>query len=72
MSTEPSEQDLVLDPFVGSGTTAEAAKLLGRRYLGIDLSPEFYELAEERVAQTQHRLLETPETYSANGNDEPS
>ena len=67
-----SEGDLVLDPFVGSGTTAEAAKVLGRHYLGIDLSPEFYELAEERVMQTQRRLLEKTEPYSTNGKDESS
>jgi DNA modification methylase len=66
------EGDLVLDPFIGSGTTAEAAKLLGRHYLGIDSSPEFFELAEARVGQTQLRLLEDPTTYSANGEDEPS
>jgi DNA modification methylase len=65
-----AEDDLVLDPFVGSGTTAEAAKLLGRHYLGIDLSPEFYDLAETRVGQSQYRLLENPSTYSANGKDE--
>jgi DNA modification methylase len=65
-----AEGDLVLDPFVGSGTTAEAAKLLGRHYLGIDLSPEFYDLAETRVGQSQYRLLENPSTYSANGKDE--
>ena len=66
------EGDLVLDPFVGSGTTAEAAKILGRHYLGIDSSPDFYKLAEERVIQTQRRLLEKSETYSTNGNDESS
>jgi site-specific DNA-methyltransferase (adenine-specific) len=64
------EGDLVLDPFVGSGTTAEAAKLLGRHYLGIDISPGFFDLAETRVAQTQYRLLEKPSTYSTNGKDE--
>jgi DNA modification methylase len=66
------EGDLVLDPFVGSGTTAEAAKLLGRHYLGIDVNPEYYELAEERVEQMQRRLLEDPPTYSVNGKDESS
>lgn len=66
------EGDLVLDPFVGSGTTAEAAKLLGRHYLGIDSNPEFFGLAEARVGQTQLRLLEEPAAYSANDKDEPA
>ena len=43
--------DVVLDPFVGSGTTAIAALQTGRRYVGIDLSKEYCELAEKRIAQ---------------------
>ena len=41
--------DLVLDPFIGSGTTAVAAKNLGRNYLGIDNNPLYVALAQERV-----------------------
>lgn len=41
--------DIVLDPFGGIGTTAVAAKTLGRRYISIDISPEFTEFAKERV-----------------------
>jgi adenine-specific DNA-methyltransferase len=41
--------DIVLDPFVGSGTTAVAAKHLGRRYIGIDLEPVYAAQAQERV-----------------------
>lgn len=41
----------VLDPFSGSGTTGTAARLLGRRYLGIDLSPAYHDLAIRRYAQ---------------------
>jgi site-specific DNA-methyltransferase (adenine-specific) len=41
--------DLVLDPFVGSGTTAVAAKKLGRRYIGIDIEPVYAQQAQERV-----------------------
>lgn len=44
---------LVLDPFVGSGTTCMAAAELGRRFLGFELSPEYAELASNRVAQAQ-------------------
>lgn len=42
--------DLVLDPFAGSGTTLAVAKRLGRRYLGIELSPEYAERVRERLA----------------------
>ncbi len=47
------EGDVVLDPFVGSGTTAAAAKQLGRRYVGIDISDEYCQIARERVKQIQ-------------------
>ena len=47
-ATDPG--DLVLDPFMGSGTTAVAAKKLGRRWLGFEIVPEYVKLAEERVA----------------------
>lgn len=40
---------LILDPFMGSGTTALAAKRLGRHYLGIEISPLYCELAENRI-----------------------
>jgi DNA modification methylase len=39
---------IVLDPFCGTGTTMRVAKSLGRRSIGIDLSPEFIEISEER------------------------
>lgn len=41
--------DVVLDPFMGSGTTAIAAKKLGRKYVGIDVSPEYCQMAEDRI-----------------------
>ena len=44
--------DLVLDPLCGSGTTCVAARRLGRRFVGIDLNPEFCTAAERRVATT--------------------
>jgi len=44
-------EDIVLDPFVGSGTTAIAALRLGRRYLGIDVNREYCDMAENKLAE---------------------
>ena len=43
--------DVVLDPFVGSGTTCLAAKELRRQYIGIDISKKYCEIAHERCKQ---------------------
>ena len=45
--------DIVLDPFSGSGTTGRVAFKHGRRYVGLDLNPEYMTLAEERTAVIQ-------------------
>ncbi|KYG67843.1 DNA methylase [Bdellovibrio bacteriovorus] len=44
-----TEAKTILDPFIGSGTTAVAAKKLGRQYIGIDIAQEYCKVAEERV-----------------------
>jgi DNA modification methylase len=59
--------DLVLDPFVGSGTAAVAAQRLGRHYVGIDINPEFCEIAQSRL---QPRLREKP-TNAQTGRGRP-
>lgn len=43
------EGDLVLDPFVGSGTTALAAKMSNRHYVGIEVVPEYVQLAKKAL-----------------------
>ena len=53
---------VVLDPFVGSGTTIVAAKNLGYKYIGIDITPEYCAIAEKRVKEecalaSQNKLL---------------
>lgn len=43
------EGDVVLDPFIGSGTTAVACKKLNRKYIGIDIKDEYCELSKKRI-----------------------
>lgn len=51
------EKALVLDPFVGSGTTAVAAKQLGRHYIGIDINPEYLQIARLRLEAAEPEAL---------------
>jgi DNA modification methylase len=46
-----NEGDTVLDPFSGSGTTIKMARLMGRRGIGIEINPEYCEIAKERLRQ---------------------
>lgn len=41
----------MLDPFIGSGTTAVAAKLTGRHYIGFEINPKYYQIALDRVKE---------------------
>ena len=45
------EGDIVLDPFMGSGTTAYVAQRLGRKWVGVELNPEYAQIIKNRVAQ---------------------
>lgn len=51
------ENDIVLDPFSGSGTTAIAAKKLNRRFIGSEQSPEYYKLILERIRNEENKLF---------------
>ena len=51
ISRASKENDLILDPFLGSGTTAVACQNLKRRFIGIEISPEYCEIAKQRLRQ---------------------
>lgn len=46
-----NENDIVCDPFSGSGTTAKMARLMGRQFIGIEINPEYCEIAKNRLRQ---------------------
>lgn len=54
ISTDPD--DVVLDPFVGSGNTAVAALTLGRRIIGVDVSQQYLDVAETKIRELEERL----------------
>lgn len=56
-STDPNQ--IVLDPFMGSGTTGVACMNLGRKFIGIEIEPKYFDIACERIenAQRQARLF---------------
>lgn len=57
--TDPG--DIVLDPFIGSGTTAMAAVQLGRNYIGIDTKENFVEISKSRITNIQISILSIAE-----------
>jgi DNA modification methylase len=59
------EGDWVLDPFVGSGTTCEVAQQLGRNSMGIDIKPEYVELAKEKTDMHDLMLFEKTKKYGS-------
>ena len=50
--------DLILDPFLGSGTTAVGCKMLKRKYIGFELSPQYITMANKRLIQIPNNRLE--------------
>ena len=60
------EGDLVLDPFVGSGTTCEVAQRLGRNSVGIDILQKYVELAQVKVKPVEMMLFEKKAEYGKN------
>lgn len=55
--TWSNEGDIVLDPMAGSGTTLSEAQKLNRKFIGIEISPEYCKIAEERLKNLQPTLI---------------
>ncbi len=50
------EKDVVLDPFIGAGTTALAAKRLGRNYIGIDIDSKYKKIVTDKIKKVHYRM----------------
>lgn len=48
-----NENDTIFDPFMGSGTTGVAAVQLGRNFIGCEIDPKYFAIAEKRIKQAQ-------------------
>jgi site-specific DNA-methyltransferase (adenine-specific) len=51
------EEDIVFDPFIGTGTTAIAAKKLGRKFIGIDIDPKYVEIANRKLEAEESTMI---------------
>lgn len=60
------EGDWVLDPFMGSGTAITVAQKMGRNSVGIEILPEYYELAKNKIRPVEYFLLEEKGVYETN------
>ena len=50
------EGDTILDPFMGSGTTGVACARLNRNFIGIEINPQYFEIAQRRIAEAQAQM----------------
>jgi len=68
ISVSSNEGDLVLDPFIGSGTTAASAVQLGRSYCGIDISENYVENTRKRLSKLKSEITQknnSSDTFNA-------
>lgn len=61
ISIHTNEEDLILDPFMGSGTTGEAALRQNRRFVGVEREPNYFAIAEKRLSKFQNLLCDEGE-----------
>lgn len=64
VSLASRDGELVLDPFMGSGTTGVACQKLGRRFIGIEIEPKYFDIACRRIEQAMAQpdlFIETPQ-----------
>ncbi|MCZ7356022.1 MAG: site-specific DNA-methyltransferase [Candidatus Methanoperedens sp.] len=60
------EDDTVLDPFMGSGTTIVVAQRMRRNSIGIDILPEYFEIVKNKISPVQYYLVEEKGIYETN------
>ncbi len=61
-----SEEQIILDPFMGSGTTGVACVKLGRRFIGIEIEPKYFDIACRRIEEATRQpdmFVDTPPRY---------
>jgi site-specific DNA-methyltransferase (adenine-specific) len=71
----PADADTILDPFMGSGTTGVACAKLGRRFIGIEIEPKYFDIACRRIEETyrqadlfiEHAKRQKPESIDLFG-----
>lgn len=54
ISIHTNKDQLILDPFMGSGSTGEASLMLGRRFVGVEMSPEYYVMSKKRLMKYEN------------------
>lgn len=52
-----NENDIVLDPFMGSGSTGVACRNLNREFIGIELDETYFKIAENRIREAQTLVI---------------